>query len=243
MILDRSARLPYPQRFGRSQCNDAEARGISARDFRGQTSRQFKRGNMRVITGAVLMLLMSCAASAQDMPAKSLEKRTWELGLFGGGGTGLNHADDTRFFYAGGRVGRVLTGEHFSGLLRGNFEWAADFMPAYVVVTPGGSIYGGSFKPVIWQWNFTSGRKISPYIAIAGGVLFSTNNVPPGNTSYVNFTPQGAFGAHVFLKRDRALLLEGAIVHHSNASLGTQNPGYNAALFLTVGYSWFKGGK
>jgi len=197
---------------------------------------------MKILSGMLMLLLLSAAVAAQDLPSKSLTKGTWELGVLTGGGTGLMHADDTRIFDAGGRVGWVLTQEHLSGWMRGNFEWAADFMPAYVVFTPGKPIYGGSFKPVIWQWNFTRGKKIVPYFAIAGGVLFSTENVPPGNTSYVNFTPQGAFGAHIFLKRKRALLLEGAIVHHSNASLGTFNPGYNAAFFFTVGYSWFKGG-
>ena len=201
-----------------------------------------ERRKMKIITGILLMLTLNGTAVGQDLPSKVLAKGTWELGLFGGGGTGLGHSDNTQFFYAGGRMGCVLTAEHLSGLLRGNFEWAADFMPLYVVFPPNSAIYGGSFKPVIWQWNFTSGRKIAPYIAMAGGVLFSRDNVPPGNTSYVNFTPQGAFGAHILLKNRRALLLEGAIVHHSNASLGTQNPGYNAAFFFTVGYTWFKGG-
>lgn len=197
---------------------------------------------MKILSGMLFVLLLCGSVAAQDLPSKSLSRGTWELGLFSGGGTGLNHSDDTKFFYAGGRVGRVLTREHLSGWMRGNFEWAADFMPAYVVFTPGKAVYGGSFKPVICQWNFTQGKKIAPYFAIAGGILFSSDNVPPGNTSYVNFTPQGVFGAHIFLKRGRALLLEGAIVHHSNASLGTLNPGYNAALFFTIGYSWFKGG-
>jgi len=30
------------------------------------------------------------------------------------------------------------------------------------------------------------------------------------------------------------------VVHHSNASLGDRNPGYNASVFFTVGYSWYK---
>ena len=65
-------------------------------------------------------------------------------------------------------------------------------------------------------------------------------NLPPGDTSWVNFTPQVAMGANVFVKSRAALALEGAYVHHSNAGLGTENPGYNAALVFTVGYSWFR---
>lgn len=208
-------------------------------------------------TIAVICLLLTCAGSAlaQDQPAptraaqdaepqdfvtRSLTKGTWEFGVLGGGGEGLGSRTNTQFMYAGGRVGVILTREHLSGWMRGNFEWAGDLLPIYVVFPPESAIYGGSIKPVMWLWNFTSGKKIAPYFGPEGGVLFSTHNVPPGNTSYVNFTPGGVFGAHVFLKKGRALIFEGAIVHHSSASLGTTNPGYNASFFFTVGYSWFK---
>ncbi len=195
---------------------------------------------MRTIAALLLALLFASAAAAQGLPSESLTKGTWEFGLIGGGGTGLGHSDDTQFMYAGGRVGVVLTSEHLSGWMHGNFEWSGDFMPIYTVFPPQSAIYGGSFKPVMWLWNFTSRKKITPYFGPAAGVLFSTHNVPPGNTSYVNFTPQGVLGAHIFLKQGRALIVEGAIVHHSNASLGNQNPGYNGSFFFTVGYSWFK---
>ncbi|MGB0034866.1 MAG: hypothetical protein WBP79_05270 [Candidatus Acidiferrales bacterium] len=195
---------------------------------------------MKIIFAFFLALLFAAGAAAQDLPSQSLTKGTWEFSAFAGGGTGLGKSDNTQFFYAGGRAGRILTSEHLSGWLRGNFEWAVDAMPAYITFTPMRAVYGGSFKPAIWQWNFTHGKKIAPYIAAAGGVVFSTHNLPPGNTSYVNFTPQGVFGAHVFLKPGRALLFETAIVHHSSASLGTENPGYNASIFFTLGYTWFK---
>lgn len=194
----------------------------------------------RTIAALSFMLLCTSAASAQGLASESLSKGTWELGVFGGGGDGLGKSDNTQFAYAGGRIGRVLTSEHFSGWLRGNFEWAVDVMPLYAVLPPASAIYGGSFKPVIWQWNFTRGNKVAPYFAAAGGIVFSTHNVPPGDTSYVNFTPQAVFGAHVFLKHSRALIFETDIAHLSSASLGNHNPGYNATILFTVGYSWFK---
>ncbi|MFZ3362418.1 MAG: acyloxyacyl hydrolase, partial [Candidatus Acidiferrales bacterium] len=73
-----------------------------------------------------------------------------------------------------------------------------------------------------------------------GGVLFTSSNVPPGNTSYVNFTPQGALGFHFFTRPKRAWTFEIAAVHHSNASLGHLNPGLNGSLMFTLGYSWYK---
>lgn len=201
---------------------------------------------MRLISGALLFFFAVCSvATAQEggqqpLPLVSLEKGVWELGLEGGAGTGLASASNTQFVYAGGRFGRVLTKTRFSGWRRGNFEWAVDVLPVYKVFTPRGSIYGGSLKPIIWQWNFAGGARIAPYVAAAGGALFTTRNIPPGNTSSVNFTPQGTFGARIFTSRGRALVVEGSVVHLSNANLGAYNPGYPVSLLFTVGYSWFR---
>ena len=201
---------------------------------------------MKIISGMILALLLSGTAAAQDSKTsddwvkKSLTPGTWEFGVFGGGGTGLGKSDNTQFFVAGGRIGCVLTGEHLSGWLRGNFEWAADAMPVYIVFPPDSGVYGGSFTPVILQWNFTGKKKVAPYFAAQGGVLFSTHNIPPGNTSYVNFTPEGVVGVHIFAREGRAVQLEGGIIHHSNASLGTTNPGYNASFMFKIGYTWYK---
>ena len=193
---------------------------------------------MKIIAGLLLALLLGSAAAAQDF-SSALDKGTWELGLFGGGGMGLGKSDTTQFFYAGGRVGRVLTSDHLSGIFRGNFEWAVDVMPVYVVFPPESAVYGGSFKPAIWKWNFTSGKKIVPYFAAEGGIVFSASNIPPGDTSQVNFTPGAAFGAHVFVKQKRAFLFEVEFGHLSSASLGPHNPGYNGTFTFTVGYTWF----
>ncbi|HKM91566.1 MAG TPA: acyloxyacyl hydrolase [Candidatus Acidoferrales bacterium] len=197
----------------------------------------------------VCALALPASVAAQDPPAtpaaadsvtQSLKKGAVELGALVGGGTGLGHSDGTQFVYAGGRAGFILTGNHLPGWLRGNFEWAVDAMPVYTVLAPTGAIYGGSFKPAIWQWNFTRGKKIAPYVAAAGGIVFSTSNVPPGDTSTVNFTSQFVSGAHIFVKPRRAFFIESAIGHLSSASLGPHNPGYNISLLFTVGYSWFK---
>jgi hypothetical protein len=113
----------------------------------------------------------------------------------------------------------------------------------YVVFPPSGAVWGGSIRPVIWQWNFTSAHKFAPYVAAVGGIVFTRENVPPGDTSQVNFTPGIAFGSNVFVKPHRALFVEGSIAHLSSASLGDRNPGYNVNFLFTVGYSWFKGGR
>jgi lipid A 3-O-deacylase len=211
---------------------------------------------MKFVSTVTIALLLAGAVAAQESatmttpPAdqnwvsQSVKKGAWELGLLTGGGSGLGKSDNTQFFYAGGRAGVILTGDHLPWLFHGNFEWAVDMMPLYAVLPPESAIYGGSFKPVIWQWNFKSPnedqKKISPYVAAAGGIVFSHHNVPPGDTSFVNFTSQAVAGTKFFVNSRRAVFFEGSLGHLSSASLGTHNPGYNVTLVFTVGYTWFK---
>ena len=195
---------------------------------------------MRLCCCALALFFTCGAVRAQSLPAQSLTRGVWELQTFVGGGTGLGHSDSTQFLVAGGRVGKIITANHLRGWIRGNFEFAADFMPVYLVMQPAGMVYGASFKPVIFEWNFTGKRSFEPYAYIGGGVLFTTSNVPPGNTSGVNFTPQGALGFRFFQRPRRAWVFEIQAVHISNASLGHLNPGYNGSLMFSLGYSWFK---
>ena len=145
---------------------------------------------MKISIVAVFTLLIASATTAQGLPSSSLTRGTWELGVFAGGGDGLGKSDNTQFLVAGGRGGLVLTGEHLPGILRGNFEWAVEVIPVYIVFPPNGGIYGGSVKPFLWEWNFTHFQKVSPFFGVAGGALFTRANIPPGDTSTVNFTPQ-----------------------------------------------------
>lgn len=195
---------------------------------------------MKLFSFAILVFIAASAADAQTLSAQSLTKSAWEFQPFVGGGTGLGHSDSTQFLIAGVRIGKILTKDHLRGWARGNFEMAVDLMPLYLVLQPGGPVYGASFKPVIFQWNFLGNHKVAPYALIAGGVLFTTSNVPPGNTSYVNFTSQGALGFRFFQRPRRAWVFEIQAVHISNASLGHLNPGFNGSLMFSLGYSWLK---
>jgi hypothetical protein len=169
---------------------------------------------------------------------------TWDLGLFFGGGSGAGKSSDTQFLYAGGRGGLVLTPDLLTSTpIRGNFEYAVEVMPVYPVFTSSGAVYGASIKPIILRWNFTANRTVVPYLHIAGGVVFTTSNIPPGDTSSINFTPQLGFGIHWFRSSGHSVDFAMDVVHHSSASLGDHNPGYNASVFFSVGYSWYKNRK
>jgi len=186
-----------------------------------------------------MLALLSVSALAQSLPSDSLGPGSWELGLWTAGGHSVSGGTaDTGVWDAGVRVGKVLTGEHGSGWLRGNLECAVDFIPAYLLVFPSQTSYAGGFDPFILKWNFTGGRKVAPYLELGGGVLFSLDNVPPG-TGNVNFTPQASFGVQIFTREKRAVSLAAKYVHISNAGLTTPNPGINTIQF-SIGYHWFK---
>jgi hypothetical protein len=187
---------------------------------------------------AVLALLCG-SALAQSLPSDSLEKGAWELGIWTGGGHSVSGGtSDTGLWNAGVRVGKVLTGEHGSGFVRGNLEYAVDFIPVYLLIFPSQTSYAGGFNPFILKWNFTSGRKVAPYLEFGGGVLLSVDDVPPG-TNNVNFMPQASFGVQIFTREKRAVTLAAKYAHISNGGLATPNPGINTLQF-SVGYHWFK---
>ena len=120
--------------------------------------------------------------------------------------------------------------------------------------TVGGTYHGASITPIILRWNFTAGRKIMPWVQGAGGVLWTNhkypaygqgpvnlgNDGPNADASVWNFTPQGGIGLHYFVRPRQSLDLGANAVHISSASLGDRNPGVNASVQFSLGYSWWK---
>lgn len=120
--------------------------------------------------------------------------------------------------------------------------------------TVGGTFTGASITPIILRWNFTGTRRISPWVQAAGGLLWTnhkfpafgssvltlSNDGPHTDASVWNFTPQGGIGFHYFLRSNRSVDFSANGVHISSASLGDRNPGVNASVQFSLGYSWWK---
>ncbi len=193
---------------------------------------------------AIRLTLFCCLAAAPllaqlpaDSPVDALRHPGWNKGLFVGGGTSVASSPSGQSFLFGFRLGRVLTNEHGSGFLRGTFEMAGDIIPVDEYWFHGGQ-YAGAINPFIAKWNFTSPGKVAPYLAAVGGVLFSTHNLPPGDTANVNFTSGAEVGVQIFRKERTSWDLAVKAYHLSNASLGHRNPGINASLQFMLGYTW-----
>ncbi|MGI4831066.1 MAG: acyloxyacyl hydrolase [Janthinobacterium lividum] len=225
---------------------------------------------------------ISTQTLAESPVREEANKTPWEYGVLFQGGLGLTEdRSGFRFLLAGAHVGKVLTSEIGTGLLRGNFEYAGEVLPYWQSFTPvisrisctstasgsttvpvcsapysvGGTYTGVSVTPIILRWNFTHGQRWMPWMQGAGGVVWTNHKYPPyGNTnsadtnetgpsadtSVWNFTPQFGIGTHIFVKPRRSLDLAANAVHLSSASLGDRNPGVNASVQFSVGYSWWK---
>jgi lipid A 3-O-deacylase len=120
--------------------------------------------------------------------------------------------------------------------------------------TVGGTYTGASITPIILRWNLAGTRHFSFWGQGAGGVLWtnhkypafggppfnSQNDGPNADTSVWNFTPQFGVGAHYFIHPRRSIDFSANAIHISSASLGDRNPGVNASVQFSLGYSWWK---
>jgi lipid A 3-O-deacylase len=113
----------------------------------------------------------------------------------------------------------------------------------------GGTYTGLSITPVILRWDFRSRGRFLPWIQGAGGLIWTNHKFPPIGpypvpnhlgTSVFNFTPQFGLGVHYFVKPKQSISLSANAVHISNASLGDSNPGVNASVQFSIGYTWWK---
>jgi hypothetical protein len=173
---------------------------------------------------------------AQDGP----EEGGHEVQVWAGGGHSVpGGTSRTGIFDAGLRYGWVITGAHLPGILRGRFEYAVDAVPAYVIFQPSNTAYGVGFNPFGLKWNFERRGRLSPYLELSGGTLFSDHNVPT-YTNTVNFTSAAALGTHV-LGAKYNWSVEVRYLHISNAGLATPNPGINTVqVRVGVGRFWKK---
>jgi lipid A 3-O-deacylase len=173
-----------------------------------------------------LWVLLVLGASTLVLAQAAPEKGGNEIQVWAGGGHSVSGGrGDTGVFNAGLRYGWILTDEHLPGFLRGRFEYALDTVPLFLAFQPANTAYGIGFDPLGLKWNFQRHGRISPFLELTGGVLFSTHDIPPG-TNTVNFMDQAALGMHI-LGEKHNVSLELRYMHISNAGLATPNPGVN----------------
>ena len=189
-----------------------------------------------LMTGTLLFCGLASMRAQAGPEAGGHELQFWTAG--GHGTNGINQ--HTGVWLAGARYGWILTGPHGPGFLRGQFEYAVDAIPAFVVYQRVNTAFGVGLDPFALVWNFQKHGRIVPYAELAGGVLFTNRDVPPG-TSRVNFTSSGGLGLH-FLFAKLKWNADVRFMHISNAGLTSGNPGINTVQ-LRLGIGMFTGGR
>jgi lipid A 3-O-deacylase len=236
------------------------------------------RGLLIFLLGSHFLTAIPGRAQSNKPPTSSLP---FEVGAIIQAGKGVtDNRDDFKFLMAGVHAGKVLTGDHGPSSLRGGFEYAVEAFPFWKAYTPrfqrancvassipgtiscsplytaGGTYTGVSITPIILRWNFAGGRRITPWVQGAGGLLWTNhkfpafgspvlnigNDGPNTDTSVWNFTPQGGIGVHYFVTPMHSIDFGANAVHISSASLGDKNPGVNASVQFSVGCTWWKAG-
>ena len=188
----------------------------------------------RVLSATFFAFLLYAPAAR---PQAGPDEGGHDLQLWTGGGHGLNGSTSgTGVLNVGGRYGWILTAPHGPAVLRGQFEYAVDVVPVFVLTQRTGTAFGIGLNPFALKWNFTSPRTVVPYAEFGGGTLFTNTDVPPG-TSRVNFTSSGALGLH-FLQSKYNWSAEIRFMHISNAGLTSPNPGINT-LQVRLGFGLF----
>lgn len=169
-----------------------------------------------------LAILLCGTLRAQSWP----EQGGTEIQLWTAGGHSVpGGRGRTGIWDLGLRYGWVLTDIHGPGFLKGRFEYAIDAVPAYLIFQQANTAYGVGLNPLNLKWNLSTRHHLVPYSELSGGLLFTTQDVPP-RTGKVNFTPSVALGVHILRKRC-AWALEARYLHISDAGLTPLNPGIN----------------
>jgi hypothetical protein len=182
----------------------------------------------------LVVLFCGCAAWAQDAP----EKGGHEVEVWVGGGHSVSGGTrDTSVFNGSLRYGWVLTDLHGPSFLKGNFEYAVDAVPVFLVFQRANTAYGFGVNPLGLKWNFAPRGKIVPYFELDGGTLFTTKDVPTG-TSRINFTSGTGLGFHHLGER-LTWSLDLRYMHISNAGLSSHNPGINTVQ-VRLGFGKFR---
>ncbi len=168
-----------------------------------------------LLTAALTVLSFTSASAQEGLTKPSAAALPLEFGALVQGGVGVTQdRSDFKFLMAGIHAGKVLTGNHGSGLLRGNFEVAAELFPFWQSYTPkmqkascfptpqpgtfgvpgdycsanytiGGTFSGITATPVILRWNFAGTHRLTPWAQGAGGLLWTNHKYPAfGNTDH-----------------------------------------------------------
>lgn len=192
----------------------------------------------RVVVGLRCLAIVGLLLAASLGWAQQPEQGGHEVQIWTGGGYSVpGGTANTGIWNVGVRYGWVLTGLHGPEFLKGNFEYAIDAVPVFMVFQPANTAFGAGFDPVGLKWDFVSHGAITPYAELGGGMLFTNHDVP-SFTSTINFTTTAALGMHIG-RGSHNVSVDVRFQHISNAGLSSLNPGINTVQ-VRLGFGVFR---
>ena len=183
---------------------------------------------------AVFLLGATSAYAQSPAPppagSEGLLKGSVEVGVVAGATlpvTWLRAHADRRIGMASVTVGRVMTHARGPGPLVGRFEFLLEMTPLAVLHQPS-RVFGVTASPLHMRWNFArlGGPGIRPFAEASGGIIYTSDPVPVGTTSF-NFIDQGGFGLRIGTRPALTWLAGYRFQHISNAGRVKPNPGAN----------------
>lgn len=184
----------------------------------------------------------SYSACAQQATPPAVINGKWDVSAWAAIATGeenTNSFNEARIWTAGFFLGKLMHREILSGWRRGTLEYGFNLIPLFVT-SKSQKVHGGGFEPIVLRWYSSQGLdRVTPYLELAGGAVFTNSNLPPGNTSSMNFTARAGGGVQVFTHQRQSLDLSCRWMHASNANLGVRNPEFNG-IQVSLAYHWFK---
>ena len=99
--------------------------------------------------------------------------------------------------------------------------------------------YGGGFSPVGFHFDFLRTHRIQPMLRVAGGLVFTTRDVPIYDSKALNYMGELGAGFEVFRPKGRSLEFEYRFYHLSNGYTGDYNPGIEGQI-VRVSYAFGK---
>lgn len=193
------------------------------------------------VAGSAFLVLM-CASGTKAQESAQAGRGPWDISVWTAGATGAalgNSFTNEQVWNGGVFFGRTIKRDVWSGWRRCDVEYGLNLVPLFTYAGPE-TIHGGGFEPFVLRFisTHTVGDSVL-YLEFGGGALFTTSNLPPGDTSGFNFTARAGGGVYLGSKNRKPWEIGVHWYHISNAELAPFNPQFNS-LQLSIGYHWYK---
>jgi lipid A 3-O-deacylase len=193
--------------------------------------------------GLTFALALGIGLGGSVPPAAAQPRRADAAGfqsewiVIGGAGSSVGAAQrgDREQAFSAIEWGRIISGEHGPGVLRGRLEMAIELTPVFREFQSNVA-EGAGFSPLMFRWNFRNYGVIHPFIEVAGGVV-ATNRDVPEDTTRLNFTSHAGAGAHLRVSGPWSVMAGYRFHHLSNGTTAPRNPGINSNVgYLGIAY-------